>query len=210
MLIIFDFDNTLIDSRINFAELRAVLIDRWASRASLPAPREDLMRQSLRDIVQGATTAAPDLADSLWATIEQYEAAGLEGATLMPHARTVLQDLAARGFTLALLTNNARPATHRALEAMGLAPLLALAFTRDDVPALKPDPSGVSLIVERLGPSRATYLVGDSWIDGLAAEGAGVPFIGFGQRRADAEARGVVPWAWISDLRELLNLDLGR
>ncbi len=210
MLIIFDFDNTLIDSRINFAELRAALIDRWASRASLPASRDALMGQPIRDIVDQATAAVPDLAASLWVVIERYEEAGLEGAPSIPHARAVLHDLAARGFRLALLTNNARPATQRVLEAMGLAPLLDLAVTRDDVPALKPDPAGVCLIVERLRPSRVAYLVGDSWIDGLAAEGAGVRFIGFGERRAEVEARGVVPWAWISDLRELLNLDLSR
>jgi phosphoglycolate phosphatase len=206
--IIFDFDNTLIDSRINFAELRASLIDQWAARSPLPAAREELMRHPLRDLVDQAAAATPDLAPSLWATIERYEAEGLAGATAMPHAREVLEHLAARGFRLALLTNNARPATHRLLQAMALTPLLDLAMTRDDVPALKPDPSGIRLIVERLGPLHDAYMVGDSWIDGLAAEGAGVRFIGFGERRAEVESRGVVPWAWISDLRELLNLDL--
>jgi len=208
--IIFDFDNTLIDSRINFAELRANLIDQWAARSPLPDARETLMRHPLRDLVDQATAAAPDLAASLWTTIERYEAEGLAGATTMPHAREVLEHLAARGFRLALLTNNARPATQRLLQAMALTPLLDLAMTRDDVPALKPDPSGVRLIIERLGPLHDAYMVGDSWIDGLAAEGAGARFIGFGGRRAEVESRGVVPWAWISDLRELLDLDLRR
>ena len=206
--IIFDFDNTLIDSRIDFRGLRATLIDQWAARSPLPAPREALMRLPLRDLVDGATAATPDLAPSLWATIEQYEAEGLEGATTMPYARDVLERLAAEGFRLALLTNNARPATHRVLEVMALTPLLHVTMTRDDVPALKPDPSGIRLIVERLSPLRTVYMVGDSWIDGAAADGAGVRFVGFGERRAEVESRGVVPWAWISDLRELLRLDL--
>jgi phosphoglycolate phosphatase len=196
--VIFDFDNTLIDSHIDFAGLRAALLDLWAARAGLPAPRETLMRHALRDLVEQATAVAPDLAPALWATIERYEADGLAGATVMPHAREVLERLAATGCRLALLTNNARAATRRLLRAMALEPLLDLAITRDDVAALKPDPSGVRLIVARLGPLRGVYLVGDSWIDGLAAAGAGVPFIGFGGRRAEVEARGIVPWAWIS------------
>lgn len=208
--IIFDFDNTLIDSRIDFSRLRANLIDQWEARSPLPAAREELMRHPLRDIVDQAASAAPDLAPALWSTIEQYEAEGLEGATAMPYARDVLERLAAAGFRLALLTNNARPATHRALHAMALTPWLDVTMTRDDVPALKPDPRGIRLIVERLSPLRAAYMVGDSWIDGIAADGAGVRFIGFGDRRAEVESRGVVPWAWISDLRELLRLDLGQ
>lgn len=206
--IIFDFDNTLIDSRIDFAGLRATLIDLWAARAALPAAREALMRYALRDLVAQATVVAPDLAPALWETIERYEAEGLAGATVMPYAHEVLAGLTARGFRLALLTNNARPATRRRLQMMALEPLLDLVVTRDDVPALKPDPSGVRLILQRLAPLRDAYLVGDSWIDGLAAGGAGVRFIGFGGRRAEVESRGVVPWAWISDLRELLTLDL--
>lgn len=207
-LVIFDFDNTLIDSRIRFADLRGALIDLWASRAALPAPREDLMRLPLRDIVDRAVMAAPDLTQPAWAIIEAYEAEGLAGATAIPHARAVLEGLAARGVRRALLTNNARPATMANLERLGLAMLLDLTVTRDETEALKPHPSGIHLILERLGPVDAAYLVGDSWIDGLAAQEAGVRFIGFGPRRAEVEARGVRPWAWVGDLRDLLTLDL--
>ncbi len=208
ILVIFDFDNTLIDSKISFLELRGALIDLWAAAAPLPAPRDALMRLPIPELVTRATEAAPALTRAVWATIEVYEAAGLEGATAMPDARAVLEALAARGARLALLTNNARGATVRLLKELSLAPLLDLAITRDEVSALKPDPAGIHLILERLGPIRAAYLVGDSWIDGLAAQAAGVRFIGVGRRRAEVEARGVTPWAWANDLRELLDLDL--
>jgi phosphoglycolate phosphatase len=208
ILVIFDFDNTLIDSRIRFADLRSALIDLWASRAALPAPREDLMRLPLRDIVDRAVAAAPELAEPAWTMIEAYEAEGLAGAVAIPHARAVLDALAARGARLALLTNNARPATTANLERLGLASSLDLVITRDETAALKPHPSGINVILERLGPVAAAYLVGDSWIDGLAAAEAGIRFIGFGARRAEVEARGVRPWAWVADLRDLLALDL--
>jgi phosphoglycolate phosphatase len=204
-LLIFDFDNTLIDSRINFSELRTTLIDMLAARGVLPAAREALMRLPLLDLVEHGRLASEDLAPAMWAEIERFEADGLQDATAMPDAHDVLGVLAARGYRLALLTNNARPATTRMLDALGLTPLLHLIVTRDDVPRLKPDAVGVRAIIERLGPA-ATYLVGDSWIDGLAAQAAGIRFVGFGSRRTEVEARGISPWAWVTELRQLLDL----
>ncbi|MGH2405528.1 MAG: HAD family hydrolase [bacterium] len=208
ILMIFDFYNTLIDSKINFNDLRGALIDLWAAAAPLPAPRNSLLALPIRDIVDQALAASPHLTEAAWGTIEAYEAAGLEGAPAMPDARSVLEALAARGVRLAVLTNNARPATARLLETLGLAPLFELTVTRNDVSALKPDPAGVQLIVNHIGPVGAIYLVGDSWIDGQAAEAAGIRFIGVGPRRAEVEGRGVRPWRWVSDLRSLLDLDL--
>jgi phosphoglycolate phosphatase len=175
VLMIFDFDNTLIDSRINFSELRATLIDTLEAAAPQRSARAELMRLPIHALVERGQ---------------------------------VLEDLAARGYRLALLTNNARPATQRMLDALALAPLLPLVVTRDDVPRLKPDPSGIRFILRRLGPIGAAYLVGDSWIDGQAAAAAGVRFIGFGPRREEVTARGVTAWAWVTDLRGLLDLTL--
>lgn len=207
LLVIFDFDNTLVDSRINFPALRGALIDLLASVGPLPEPREALLRLPVRDLVARIAIAGPHLTAAAWTTIEAFEAAGLRDAAVMPYAHGVLEGLAARGAHLALLTNNAREATDRVLDELGLAPLLALIVTRDDVPVLKPDPAGIRLVLERAGPIRSAYLVGDSWIDGLAAAEAGIRFVGFGPRRREVETRGVRPWAWITDLRELLTLD---
>ena len=51
-------------------------------------------------------------------------------------------------------------------------------------------------------------VIGDSWIDGMAAQRAGATFIGF---RADAEAldsRGIKPLCTVQQLGELLGLEL--
>jgi phosphoglycolate phosphatase len=206
ILLIFDFDNTLIDSRIDYTGLRATLAGMLEEAGARVEPREALLGLPLVDLVERGAALSPALADRMWACIEAAEADGLRGAAAIPHAREVLTALRRRGFLLAVLTNNARPGTTAALAGLELAPLLEQAVTRDDVPRLKPDPSGVRLLLERIRPVRAAYLVGDSWIDGLAAEAAGIRFVGFGPRRADAEARGLRPWAWVMDLRELLDL----
>jgi phosphoglycolate phosphatase len=205
-LLIFDFDNTIIDSRINFAELRATLIDMLAASAALPAARDALMRLPILDLVEQGRAVSTDLATAMWVEIERFEADGLRDAAPMPDAHDVLAGLAARGYRLALLTNNARPATTHMLEVLDLARLFHLIITRDDVPRVKPDAAGVHAILTRLGPAGPAYLVGDSWIDGLAAHAAGIRFVGFGPRRTEVEARGVSPWAWVTELRQLLVL----
>jgi phosphoglycolate phosphatase len=208
ILLIFDFDNTLIDSRINFSELRAALIDLLETMGPLPQPRAEMTRLPIHALVECGQAVSQDLARRMWALIEEFEAEGLKDATVMPHAHEVLGQLASRGCRLALLTNNARPATGRILDALGLARFLPLVVTRDDVPRLKPDPAGIHAILTRVGPVGATYLVGDSWLDGQAAHAAGIRFIGFGPRRAEVEARGITAWAWVTDLRDLLSLTL--
>lgn len=206
-LVIFDFDNTLVDSRIDFDALRNSLIDLLESSRPLAEPRGALMRAPIADLVARIGDSMPHLTARAWETIEAFEAAGLAGAVPVPNVHDVLADLTARGFRLALLTNNARTATQRVLAELGLSALVSVAVTRDEVPALKPDPSGIRLIMERAGPHRTAFMVGDSWIDGQAAARAGIRFVGFGPRRREVEARGVVPWAWVTDLRELLDLD---
>lgn len=207
VLVIFDFDNTLVDSRIAFGDLRRALVNLLARTGPLPEPEADLLRRPISVIVELGVARSPDLAPRLWGLIEAFEADGLRDAGVIPHAPEVLRALAARGWQLALLTNNARSATLTLLDRLGLTGLFAQVVTRDDVPRLKPDPAGIRLILERAGPVRHAFLVGDSWIDGAAAEAAGIPFVGFGPRQAEVQARGVRPRAWVTDLRDLLRLD---
>jgi HAD superfamily hydrolase (TIGR01549 family) len=147
------------------------------------------------------------LADRMWKVIIEEEDLGLEGAVAVEHAADVLQELGRRQFRLGLLTNNRREATLERLTELGLrAPFGAIA-TRDDVAGMKPLPDGVAHLLVRLPGVRRTYVIGDSWTDGQAAEAAGARFVGFGPRAADVRARGVAVWTWITDLRELLELD---
>jgi phosphoglycolate phosphatase-like HAD superfamily hydrolase len=46
-------------------------------------------------------------------------------------------------------------------------------------------------------------MVGDSWVDGLAAAKAGVPFIAYRAKEAELARWGVTPVAALSDLAAL-------
>jgi len=207
VLVIFDLDNTLVDSRIDFAGLRRALLDLWETVGPLPAPREQLARLAIPEIVARLRAAAPALADAAWALVARFETEGLHDARPAPGAARVLAALAARGVRVAVLTNNSRAAAAAALAAGNLMRYVTVLVGREDTPALKPDPAGVRQIVARLGPA-TVYLVGDSWVDAAAAAAAGVRFVGVGPRRADVEARGFRSWAWVARLEDLLTVDL--
>jgi len=208
--LVFDLDNTLLHSTIDFLGTRHRLIDVLMSAGVISAPREVLIREPIPHLVLMGEAAGAALGRTMWEVVAAAEADGIRDAVAVEHASEVLTALRSRGYRLAVLTNNARSGVLPKLGELGLDGYFDVIATRTEVPALKPSPEGVRYILHRLPAVRLAYVIGDSWIDGRAAEDAGARFIGFGERRAASLERGVRPWAWITDLRELLDLDLTR
>ncbi|SRR5579884_112035 len=210
-LLIFDLDNTLVHSRIDFRGLRQAIIARLHAAGATDEPAEALLRYAIPELIllgearaeQAGTTLVPEL----WRLVLEFETAGMEGASIEPGAGEVLARLRQRGHPLAVLTNNARPATLEALERFGLRRYFALVVSRDDVRALKPAPDGVEHAL-RAFRARQALVIGDSWIDGMAARGAGVAFLAFQPRPRELESRGIRPVAVVQRLQELEGLDL--
>lgn len=208
--LVFDLDNTLIHSTIDFVGTRHRLIDVLEAAGAAPAAREVLVREPIPHLVAMGEAAGETLGRTMWEVVAAAEAEGIRDAVAVEHAPEVLAVLRSRGYRLALLTNNDRSGVQPKLAELGLDGYFDVIATRTEVPALKPSPEGVRYILQRLPAVRLAYVIGDAWIDGRAAEEAGARFIGFGERRAASLERGVQPWAWITDLRELLDLDLTR
>lgn len=207
--LIFDLDNTLIDSRIDFQAVRHRLIHLLYKEGAAAQPRDDLVRLALPELVALGSRANPGLAGPMWEIIGEAERRGLENAVLVPYAPEVVRALTAQGYQLGLLTNNGRTGVAERLAQFELAPYFKIVATRDDVPALKPLPDGITYVLEHLPPVRRTYVIGDAWIDAQAAREAGARFIGFGSKEASVRERGLPIWKWIADLRELLEVDFG-
>lgn len=201
-LCVFDLDHTLVRSPL---DLRAMGDDMRAflEREGGPLPPRD-DRYRVFELIAHCRRAAPGLEAALWAIALDHERRALADATLEPGAREALAGARAAGWATALWTNNAREVTTAALERLALLAHLDLVVTRDEMRALKPDPDGWRLIAAHFGiaPGRAV-VVGDSWVDGLAAKAAGLAFIAY---RADArELRRweVAPLATLDDLATL-------
>lgn len=206
--LIFDLDNTLVHSRIDFVGLRGAVVRELVAAGLAEASSEAWSRLALGELVTLGARRVPALGARLWSLVEEHERAGMLAATVEEDVGPTLAALRARGHPLAVLTNNARKGTLAALERFELAAWFDLVVTRDDVPALKPDGAGVAAVRRRLADGRRPVLVGDSWIDGVAAARGGASFVAFRSRLDELEARGVAPWRNVSRLSELLALPL--
>ena len=197
----FDLDHTLVNSPLDLAamalEMRA-LIERHCG--PLP-PRPE--RYRVGELIRHCAREAPAMSEPVWAVALEHERRALEAAWLEPGALEALTGARAAGFRTALWTNNARAVTEIALDRFGLAAHLDLVVTRDDMRELKPDPDGYRVIAQHFGPARDAVVVGDSWVDGLAAAEAGVPFVAYRAREAELERWKITPVARLTDLTAL-------
>jgi len=197
----FDLDHTLVNTPLDLAamavDMRALL---EARRGPLPA-RPD--RYRVGELIQWCQAHAPDVEKPLWEVALDHERRAMALATLEAGAREAIEGARAAGFVTAVWTNNARDITAEALGRFDLLGVLDLVVTRDEMRALKPDPDGWRLIVERFGVPRDALVVGDSWVDGVAAGAAGVPFVAYRAREADLTRWQITPVAHLTDLAAL-------
>jgi phosphoglycolate phosphatase len=206
-LVVFDLDGTLVDSAGDLAAaINATL--RHFSPATPPIPLEKV-RAFVGDgaAMLVARTLAAARADvskevALPIFLERYEARLLDTTALYPGVRESLDAL--RDRTLAVLTNKPGPMSRRILEGLGVASRFARIYGAGDVPAKKPDPAGLHMLLRDAGiPPAAAVLVGDSAIDVRTGRAAGVRTVGVTYGFDRASLKATPPDMMIGDLREL-------
>src|SRR5581483_1190014 len=177
---VFDLDHTLVDSPL---DLRAVGRDMEAflRERGINVPARAL-RWSGAELFDLVRREAIHLEAELLAIPVAHERRAMAEATLIPFAREALAAVKQLGFATAIWTNNDRVVADFVLSRFDLLPHLDLVVTRD-----------ASRIV----------VVGDSWVDGLAAQAAGVPFIAYRPDLAQMAERGVAMAARIGSLLDL-------
>jgi phosphoglycolate phosphatase-like HAD superfamily hydrolase len=204
-LCVFDLDHTLIQTPLDLAamavDMRA-LIER--THGPLPARKE---RYRVGELIAHCQSRAPALEPDVWEVALDHERRAMEVAALEPGALAALAGARRAGFATAIWTNNARELTLPALARLGLTDELDLVVTRDDMRALKPDPDGWRVISEHFGnvaegagDPRDAVVVGDSWVDGVAATKAGISFIAYRARQEDLDRWQVTPIVHLADL----------
>jgi len=200
-LCVFDLDHTLVDTPLDLAamalDMRAFLETRCGP---LPARPE---RYRVGELIHWCQRNAPDVEKSIWEIALDHERRAMALASLEAGARAAIEGARAQGYATAVWTNNARDISAGALERFGLLPVLDLVVTRDEMRALKPDPDGWRVLVEHFGVPRDAVVVGDSWVDGVAAKTAGVPFIAYRAKDTDLTKWEVTPIARLTDLAAL-------
>ncbi len=203
-IVVFDLDNTLVHSRIDFLGIRTAIIERLLAAGALRQPPEDPRSRSIPEWLDLARAHDADLAAELWQVVDRFEREGMVHGSVEADARTTLERLRTAGVRLAVLTNNSLGSAEAALDRFDLRAPFDLVLARDVVTALKPAGNGVAQAHATLGRG-PTYVVGDAYIDGLATQRAdiGARFIAFRADPVELAARGVQTWASVQALGEL-------
>jgi len=109
--------------------------------------------------------------------MECYERVLLDTTRPYDGVPEALDALSAR--TLAVLTNKPGRLSRRLLDGLGLSARFRRVIGGDDVPAQKPDPAGLRLLLDEVGVSpQEAAMVGDSAIDVQTARACGVRAVG--------------------------------
>ena len=201
-LCVFDLDHTLVNSPLDLAamalDIRALV---EGACGALPA-RAD--RYRVGELIERCRSESAELEAAAWKIALDHEQRAVEEAWLEPGAVEAVLGARAAGCGVAVWTNNARGVTALALERFGLLPHFDLVVTRDEMGALKPAPDGWTVIARHFGARESdAVVVGDSWVDGLAAAKAGVPFVAYRAKAPDLARWGIEPIAHLTDLAAL-------
>ncbi len=203
--IIFDMDNTLLQSRIDFAAMKEDIFRHLVGHGML-TERFPLYEHTTSTMLEHAKHAGMDhtLYLSCLNIAEKHEVRGMEGAGLEKGVPELIESLHGK-FVLVVVTNNSLSAALKALEVTGIKSYFDSIIGREQMEALKPSPSGFTYALNQFPAIAADewISVGDSWIDGAASAGAGIPFISY---RTSLEAmmdKGVRPIARIDHISEV-------
>ena len=198
---VFDLDHTLVSSPL---DLKAVgrEMEAFVRERGLPLPRREL-RWSGTELFAFVRAEAPALEEEILKIPQRHERRAMEQAVLEPFADEALRAMKHLGFATAIWTNNDRVVADFVLARFDLLPHLDLVVTRDDVTALKPDPDGLRVVRLRWPAAPYIVMVGDAWVDGLAAQAGGIPFIAYRADAAELDRRGVSVTARITSLLDL-------
>jgi Predicted hydrolase (HAD superfamily) len=204
--IIFDMDNTLLQSRIDFSKMKQDVYDFLLAEGFLERDLR-LTEYTTSMLIEQARRQGLD-ADRYAETMRitrMHEIVGMTDASLEPEAEWLLSELEGK-YVLAVVTNNAEEAATEALTRTGIASRFQLIIGREGMTEMKPGPSGYQEVVKRTGIAAEQWLsIGDSWIDGKGSIDAGIRFVGYQTKDEELASRGVEPIARLTRLSQLLD-----
>ncbi|MCF8077144.1 MAG: TIGR04076 family protein [Desulfotignum sp.] len=103
-----------------------------------------------------------------------------------PETRTILTELAEKGYRLGVVSNCGREAVHGILSRFNLTGFFEIILARQDISRLKPHPESLNLALQALSfPPEQVLFVGDSINDIIAADNTGMTscFLSCGESR---------------------------
>lgn len=207
--IIFDMDNTLISSKINFAAMKKETYEFIINKGLLPRNLNILTQTTTAFIIEKAikkNNLDRDQINEIWSIPTKYEIMGMENALLEPNVKELIQELFGK-YHLTVLTNNSIEAANRVLKRNGIHKYFDLIVGREMLRSLKPSPEGFLYILGKYNTTKADewLSIGDAWLDGKASMGAGIKFISYNADIQKMNMMEVYPYAKIENILEVLD-----
>lgn len=184
--VIFDLDDTLVESTVDFPKFKGLVIDRIVSHGEERAdydPTGTIVTIIKRFEKRMAEKGVPDkeaqrrLAelDKIMDTVEMER---VSDTIAYEGAAKLLRFLRSNGIKIGILTRGCQEYADSALSRTSLSGLVDAVECRNSNAKSKPDPDAYLKLAKALGVRKEeTILVGDHPIDGQCAANAGVPFI---------------------------------
>ncbi len=186
--VIFDLDDTLVLSTVDYARFKRRIIERIAS-AGKDDPRLYNHEEGIISLIsryKERMSARGETADWIAAELAEFdrimdyvELERVHETREIPGARELLATLKAHSIKTGILTRGCGEYVKAVLDLTDLAQLVDAVECRNSHVPPKPNPEPYWRLVERLGlRPEETVFVGDHHIDIACARNAGVPFIG--------------------------------
>ena len=205
--VIFDLDDTLLKSNINYRKIKIDLIKLIGETKIYNKinPDEITINELLQDINQQYSEKFVQARD----IVNNHELRASLSAEILPFANKIPEILRKNNIGSAILTNNSAETVKTYLENIKFNYLqhFGKIYTRDDIKEMKPNPTGILTILRdfALEKEKAVY-IGDSHIDCLASMRAGIKFILLNSRKLSLKAFNCKPWKIIENLEEFQSI----
>jgi phosphoglycolate phosphatase len=207
--ILFDWDNTLVDSWATIHEALNFLMAAMDKPLWTINETRERVRLSLRE-------AFPRIFAERWQEardiyLDRFRAIHLERLTVLPGRAELLQRLAEEEIFLGVVSNKTGSLLRREADHLGWSALFRSVIGAGDAPIDKPDPAPVRLALSQSGiaPGEAVWFVGDTGIDMECARNSGCIPVLLGEGVSEEELGGYPPRLSFSDCPALFRLIQG-
>jgi phosphoglycolate phosphatase len=179
--VLFDLDGTLVDSLPDLADAVNHMLAGFGKSALTPSEVQQLVGKGARNLVQRAlnTLSSADIESGL-AAFTAFNAQHIaDKSILYPGARELLQQLAADGTRMAVISNKQEALSRLILKSLGVDTYFDVIAGGDTYREMKPSPLPLLKVMNEFScvPSEAV-MVGDSINDIQAGIRAGITTIG--------------------------------
>ena len=203
-LAIFDLDETLIKSSIDYTKIKQQLYDLFPTGQTHSSFWNLSILQLLKELEKKDKEA---YFDGL-ALVEDTENQSVKNACIMNGAEKVPEILQKHEILGYIYTNNSQDTVYLHLKRPEFSFLKKFTIiTRDDLINPKPEPDGILRIMEKENiPKENSIFIGDSYLDANAASKAGIRFFLFNSRNLDLSLLPEKPFAIIDQWSEFETL----